>query len=377
MDIKGDSASMIYDSERDGKAMQTGESFPLYRSEHPAVKKINSGKYDEVEFETIYYQTGSTGVVSERTYVAYMPLFRENGTYTVLVVDYDWNSFYIELISMLRVLIALMAVGIVLVCLLQIYLLRKIVAEPINTVADTMKKYMEDKDGKAAAKALESIRSGNEITELSGNLKDLTTELDSYISGIKTLTVEVMRALAKTIDAKDKYTNGHSSRVAIYSRMLAKKMGLSREDQENIYYMGLLHDIGKIGVPNEIINKTSRLTDEEYDVIKTHPVLGYEILSELSSRPDLTIGARWHHERYDGKGYPDGLAGEDIPFLARIIAVADSYDAMTSTRSYRSYLPQDVVRGEIEKNLGTQFDPEIGKVMLEIIDNDTMYMLHE
>ena len=194
---------------------------------------------------------------------------------------------------------------------------------------------------------------------------------------IKTLSVEVMEALAHTIDAKDEYTKGHSVRVAKYSRMLAERLGLSDEDCESVYYMALLHDIGKIGVPNEIINGKSKMTDEEYAVMKTHPVVGSDILSEIKSRPDLMIGARWHHERYDGKGYPDGKAGEDIPFFARIISVADSYDAMTSNRSYRKFLPQDVVRSEIEKNCGTQFDPDIAKCMISVIDEDVNYEYHE
>ena len=159
--------------------------------------------------------------------------------------------------------------------------------------------------------------------------------------------------------------------------MLAERLGLSDEDCESVYYMALLHDIGKIGVPNEIINGKSQMTDEEYAVMKTHPVVGSDILSEIQSRPDLMIGARWHHERYDGKGYPDGKAGEDIPYFARIISVADSYDAMTSNRSYRKFLPQDVVRGEIEKNSGTQFDPNVAKCMLSIIDEDVNYEYHE
>ena len=194
---------------------------------------------------------------------------------------------------------------------------------------------------------------------------------------IKTLSVEVMEALAHTIDAKDEYTRGHSIRVAKYSKMIAEKMGLSQEQCEDIYYMGLLHDIGKIGVPNEIINKPTKLTDEEYGVIKTHPATGYDILAEIKSRPDLATGARWHHERYDGKGYPDHKTGEEIPLEARIIAVADSYDAMTSNRSYRNYLPQDVVREEIEKNIGTQFDENAATCMLQIMDEDKEYTLHE
>ena len=157
-----------------------------------------------------------------------------------------------------------------------------------------------------------------------------TNEAIKAKNEIKTLSVEVMEALAHTIDAKDEYTKGHSVRVAKYSRMLAEKLGLNEGDCESVYYMALLHDIGKIGVPNEIINSKSKMTDEEYAIMKTHPCIGSDILEEIKSRPDLMIGARWHHERYDGKGYPDGKAGEDIPFFARIISVADSYDAMTS-----------------------------------------------
>ncbi len=194
---------------------------------------------------------------------------------------------------------------------------------------------------------------------------------------IKELSVEVMEALAHTIDAKDEYTRGHSVRVAEYSRMIANRMNLSEEECEDAYYMGLLHDLGKIGVPNEIINSPTKLTDDEYSVIKKHPVTGFDILSEIRTRPDLVTGARWHHERYDGTGYPDGKSGEDIPLMARIIAVADSYDAMTSNRSYRSYLSQEKVKSEIKKNSGTQFDPNIAKVMLEIIDDDKDYLLHE
>lgn len=205
----------------------------------------------------------------------------------------------------------------------------------------------------------------------------MINELEKARDDVKTLSVEVMEALAHTIDAKDEYTKGHSVRVAKYSKMLAEKMGLSEENCENIYYMGLLHDIGKVGIPNEIINKPAKLSAEEYDVIKTHPVVGSDILKEIKSRPDLAIGARAHHERYDGKGYPDEKAGDEIPFMARIIAVADSYDAMTSNRSYRKYLSQDVVREEIEKNMGTQFDAEVAKCMLSMIDDDTEFVMHE
>lgn len=191
------------------------------------------------------------------------------------------------------------------------------------------------------------------------------------------ISLQMVQALANTIDAKDSYTNGHSTRVAEYSVMLARRMNYTGEKLEHLYYAALLHDIGKIGVPREIINKPSKLTDEEYAIIKSHPQIGSDILKEITEIPDIAIGARYHHERYDGKGYPDGLCGEDIPELARIIGVADAYDAMTSKRSYRDVLAQEIVREEIEKGKGTQFDSKIAEIMLELIDEDVNYKMHE
>ena len=191
------------------------------------------------------------------------------------------------------------------------------------------------------------------------------------------LSKQMVNALAKTIDAKDKYTNGHSTRVAEYSMLIAKRMGYEGEKLEQLEFSALLHDIGKIGVPREIINKPARLTDEEYEIIKTHPGTGANILKEVTELPDIMIGARWHHERYDGKGYPDQLAGTDIPELARIIGVADAYDAMTSKRSYRDVLAQEIVKEEIEKGRGKQFDPQIADVMLLLMAEDTNYKMHE
>lgn len=198
-----------------------------------------------------------------------------------------------------------------------------------------------------------------------------------YYKRVNNMSMQMVQALANTIDAKDSYTNGHSTRVAKYSVMLAQKMGYKEEKIENLMYAALLHDIGKIGIPKEIINKPSRLTDEEYEIIKTHPGIGANILKEITELPDITIGARWHHERYDGKGYPDKLSGTDIPELARIIGVADAYDAMTSKRSYRDVLSQEIVKNEIEKGKGTQFDPEIAEIMLELIAEDVDYTMHE
>lgn len=186
---------------------------------------------------------------------------------------------------------------------------------------------------------------------------------------------ETVMALAQTIDAKDQYTRGHSLRVAKYARSISRISGDPEELQKEIFHAGLLHDIGKIGIPEHIINKHSKLTEEEYELIKTHTVIGWQILSLIKIDPNLSVGAHYHHERYDGKGYPEGLKGEDIPRMARIIGVADTYDSMTSKRSYRDCLPQEVVREQMEQGIGSQFDPFFGKIMLKMIDMDTSYRM--
>ncbi len=184
-------------------------------------------------------------------------------------------------------------------------------------------------------------------------------------------------ALVNAIDAKDKYTHGHSARVAEYSKKIAEFAGMSKSECEEIYYVALLHDVGKIGIPEQIINKEGRLTDEEYAIIKQHTILGAQILHSISEYPNLSIGAQSHHERYDGKGYPERLKGEDIPVYARIISVADAYDAMTSKRSYRDAIPQQTVREEIIKGSGTQFDPKYAKIIQHLIDLDSDYSMKE
>ena len=181
---------------------------------------------------------------------------------------------------------------------------------------------------------------------------------------------QTTEALANAIDAKDKYTSGHSIRVALYSRRIASEARLPDKTCEQVYFAALLHDVGKIGVPLEIINKIGKLTDEEYAEIKKHPVFGDQILSSIQQAPYLAIGARHHHERYDGRGYPDGLSGEDIPLIARIIAVADAYDAMTSVRSYREPLTRDTVKEELRRGIGTQFDPTFARIMLRVMDDE-------
>ena len=200
---------------------------------------------------------------------------------------------------------------------------------------------------------------------------------EERLDASRTLFKEMSLALAKAIDAKDKYTSGHSERVANYSREIAKRAGEPDTFQEKVYFIGLLHDVGKIGIPKRIINKAARLSDKEYDTIKQHTIIGSGILKDVDVIPEFAIGAHYHHERYDGHGYPQGLKGEAIPKLARIIAVADAYDAMTSNRSYRDSLSQAVVRAEILKGRGRQFDPQYADIMVEMIDGDSDFQMRE
>lgn len=214
-------------------------------------------------------------------------------------------------------------------------------------------------------------------TDLSYEVKKKTDEVMAQHEKLERISMQIVKTLSGAIDAKDTYTNGHSTRVAEYSREIARRAGLSKEAQDNIYMMGLLHDVGKIGIPDAIINKPAKLTEEEYSVIQNHPVMGAKILKNITEFPKLSTGARWHHERYDGKGYPDGISGEDIPLEARIIAIADAYDAMSSRRSYRDVLSQTQVRAEVQKGKGTQFDPVFAEIMLSMIDEDTDYQMRE
>ncbi|MBO5173820.1 MAG: HD-GYP domain-containing protein [Eubacterium sp.] len=180
-----------------------------------------------------------------------------------------------------------------------------------------------------------------------------------------------LETFAHAIDAKDQNTNGHSQRVAIYSAEIAKRMGMSDEEQEQIYYMGMLHDIGKIGIPDAILKKPGKLTEEEMQIIRNHPTIGGEILKDFTAIQGISDGARYHHERYDGNGYNEGLKGEEIPLAARIICVADSYDTMSSKRVYKELHEENYILSELDQCSGKQFDPQIVPFMIEMIKDGT------
>ena len=213
--------------------------------------------------------------------------------------------------------------------------------------------------------------------DLQNEVERQTGKIKSQQKKLQQMSIQIAEALAGAIDAKDTYTSGHSFRVATYSREIAMRYCYSADMQENVFITGMLHDVGKIGVPNAIINKPGKLTEEEFAIMKTHPAIGAEILEKITTIPFIATGAHWHHERYDGRGYPDGLKGDDIPEIARIIGVADAYDAMSSKRSYRDVLPQEVVRAEIKKGRESQFDPRFADIMLDMIDGDKEYRMRE
>lgn len=210
---------------------------------------------------------------------------------------------------------------------------------------------------------IKSIEQMNLIKNINDKLKNTNEKLEqSYLDTIQTLRY--------TVEVKDPYTRGHSDRVSEFSVLIGKHLGLPEEQINTLKIGGLFHDIGKIGVPDSILLKESRLTDDEYSQIKNHPTIGSHILSTATIFQDIIPIVKHHHERYDGKGYPSKLSGENIPYLARIVAIADTFDAMTSKRPYRDALPIEKVKEEFIKGMGTQFDPSLADLFLKLLENN-------
>lgn len=214
------------------------------------------------------------------------------------------------------------------------------------------------------------VESGIKAISQMNLIKKINTELKDTYNKLENAYLESIETLRFTVEAKDTYTRGHSDRVSAYSVLLGQKLGLSNQDINNLKVGGLFHDIGKIGVPDSILLKDSKLTEDEYSEIKNHPTIGSHILSNATIFSDVIPIVKHHHERFDGNGYPGKLKGEEIPYLARIAAVADAFDAMTSRRTYRDSLSLDIVKSEIEKCKGSQFDPNCADAFLDILDND-------
>ena len=211
--------------------------------------------------------------------------------------------------------------------------------------------------------AIKSVKQMNEIKQINEKLEDSKEQLEqAYLDMVQTLRY--------TVEAKDSYTRGHSDRVSEYSVLIGEKLGLPEEQIKTLRIGGLFHDIGKIGIPYSILLKPSKLTDDEYSQIKNHPSIGAHILGSAVIFKDIIPIVKHHHERYDGNGYPSRLKGEEIPYIARIAAVADTFDAMTSRRSYRGPIDIEHVKEEIKRCEGTQFDPQIAEVFLDILNNN-------
>ena len=217
---------------------------------------------------------------------------------------------------------------------------------------------------------MKTLKELNDLkASLENQVEDRTKELASEKKSYEELTLETLSSLAAMVDAKDHYTNGHSFRVAAYAKGMAKMLGFSSRDAEQLYFAGLIHDVGKIGISERILTKPGKLTKEEFDIIKSHSSIGGEILKGIKQFPVFEKVAKSHHERYDGEGYPNGLKGEDIPFEGRIVAICDSFDAMTSDRCYRKALSDITALSELQNGKGTQFDPELVEVFFKLYNS--------
>ncbi len=211
---------------------------------------------------------------------------------------------------------------------------------------------------------LEYLRHNLEI-----EVRNQTAKAEEHAEKIAEMSIEIVKTLAETIDAKDNYTNGHSKRVAHYSELTAQKLGWPEEKIKRLTRAAILHDVGKIGIPDNILLKPGELTPEEFEIIKTHAVKGGKILKNISDLPEAQIVAQYHHERWDGKGYPEQLKGKDIPDIARIVSITDTFDAMNTKRIYKDKLPSDEIRRQLLAGSGTQFDPEYLEAFLSIMDS--------
>jgi HD-GYP domain-containing protein (c-di-GMP phosphodiesterase class II) len=210
-----------------------------------------------------------------------------------------------------------------------------------------------------------AARSHNEIGQLADTFNHMTRQLDSYDKNMRELFLSTIKSLAAAIDAKDPYTRGHSERVALFSVAIARELGLDEKSVERVQIAGLLHDVGKIGIADVVLRKPERLTEAEYAIIKGHPALGASIMGPIRQLKDIIPGMRHHHEALDGTGYPDGLAGGEIPLMARVIAVADTFDAMTSDRLYQKAKDDDFVIQTLLRLSGSRYDPKVVQAFIK------------
>lgn len=212
------------------------------------------------------------------------------------------------------------------------------------------------------------LKGWNEVLELSRSFNEMAQRLYNYRRRIHTYFYKVMQSFVRIMEAKDEYIRGHSERVSEYAVKIAARMGFSKDKIELLREEALLHDVGKLGIGENILNKKGKLTQEEWETIRKHPVMGEEILRPIALNEELLAVIRAHHERYDGTGYPDHLKGEEVNIFAAIISVADAYDAMTSHRAYRAALSKDAAIEELKKNKAAQFNGRVVDVILQVLE---------
>ena len=254
----------------------------------------------------------------------------------------------------------------------------RLVTKPWNDeeLKATLRQAFDTHDLKSEIRRLNQVtREQNlKLQELNRDLeltvRDRTKQLFDKHQELRIAYIQTIKALAEAVDAKDPYTRGHSERVGVYASKIGRELGLPKDQIERVYIAGLLHDLGKIGIRDSVIQKPDKLTDEEYAEIKQHPVIGARILQQVEFLADVVPCVRHHHEWYDGsaRGYPERLAGDRIPLPSRIILVADTVEAMTSDRPYRKALPLDQVLAEILRFTGTQFDPHCANAMVRLLE---------
>jgi len=270
-----------------------------------------------------------------------------------VVIEELRDEAYGSLIEMRRQTVLWIALGLVLAIGIGISFAQGI-SRPIRAFADRALAI-----SRGDFKGTIASRSHNEIGQLAETFNHMTRQLDSYDRNMRELFLSTIKSLAAAIDAKDPYTRGHSERVALFSVAIARELGLDDKSLERVQIAGLLHDVGKIGIADAVLRKPDRLTEAEFGIIKGHPALGASIMGPIRQLKDIIPGMRHHHEALDGTGYPDGLAGGEIPLMARIIAVADTFDAMTSDRLYQKAKDDDFVIQTLRRLSGSRYDPKV------------------
>lgn len=295
----------------------------------------------------------------------YAPIRDKNGkAITILGIDITADQVYAVQRGIHKRAFLVLTLGIILSLVLGMFVSRRI-SDPIKKLVEGARRI-----GTGDLHYQVKIRGSNEINELADSFNQMAENLSESRNKILKYFYDVVQSMVRILEARDRYTRGHSERVAEYAKKIAAKMGFPKENVDLLTEIALVHDIGKLGIQESILNKKGKLTEEEWDTIKRHPVIGEDILRPVIFNKELLAVVRGHHERYDSKGYPDQLSGDNINIFAAILFVADAYDAMTSERPYRPALNKQEAIAELKANSGTQFHPKVVDAFLEILKEE-------